>query len=154
MKKKKKAHKPQVPAEAPQKKPFPVKRALLTVLFTVLSVIFFMLTATNPLFGPNVGLVITVIYWAALLGFALAYIIYNRGFVRNTVTYEELPDSYTEEEKQEFFRSRDERKEKSRWMTMVLFVLAVTILLDMINLFFGDFLSDMMDSVSSAISGK
>ena len=152
MKKKKKAR-PAVPAEETQKKQFPVKRALLTVLFTVLSVVFFMLTATNPMFGPNVGLVITVVYWAALFGFALAYIIYNRGFVRNTVTYEELPDSYTEEEKQEFFRSRDERKEKSRWMTMVLFVLAVTILLDMINLFFGDFLTDVMDSIQDAMAG-
>ena len=154
MKKKKKPQRPLPAEESTPKKPFPVKRALLTILFTVVSIVFFMLTATNPVLGPVVGLVITAIYWAVLFGFVLAYIIYNRGFVRNSVTYEELPDSYTEEQKQEFFRSRDERKEKSRWMTMVIFVLAVTILLDMINLFFGDFLSDLMDRASNAIAGK
>ena len=153
MKKKKKAKKALPAEEAAPQKQFPVKRALLTVLCTVLSVVFFMLTATNPLLGTTVGLWVTALYWAALFGFAIAYIIYNRGFVRNMVTREELSDRYTEEQKDAVFRSRDERKEKSRWMTLVLFVLAVTILLDMINLFFGDFLSDMMNTLTDIFKG-
>ena len=81
-----------------------------------------------------VGIGIMVLYAAAGAGFLIAYIIYNRAFTRDNVTPEMLPDTMSEHEKVAFIQSGVERKQKSRWMIVVLFALFVPLAIDFLIL--------------------
>lgn len=78
------------------------------------------------------------LYYIALAAVSLGYVIYNRGFSRDKLTYAELPNDWSEEQKKEFLRSRDERKKKSKWLLTLLFPLVLTVFFDIIYLFFSD----------------
>lgn len=78
------------------------------------------------------GLLIYGVVFAVL---TIAYVVYNRGFSRDGVTREMLPDTMSEEEKSEFFTDRDRRKKKSKWMLTVIIPLIFTLMLDTIVLF-------------------
>lgn len=75
------------------------------------------------------------IYAVALLGFALAYVIYNHGFYKKNITPEMLPSSMSDEEKQAFIDDGKRRIEKSKWMITIIFPLVVTFMIDMVILF-------------------
>jgi hypothetical protein len=89
-------------------------------------------------FGSVVSIVVFWLYYGALAILGAFYIIYNRAFTRDSIRPEDLPEDWTEEEKTEFFASRDERKKKSRAVLTVLFALIVVFVYEMIVLFFGD----------------
>ena len=78
------------------------------------------------------------LYYVALAAVSIAYVVYNRGFSRENLTWSELPREWSEAEKEAFLRSRDERKKKSKWLLTLLFPLVLTVFFDMIYLFFGD----------------
>ena len=75
------------------------------------------------------------LYTALLLGFVLAYLIYNRFLYRKGVTADQLPDTMTDEEKQAFIDDGNRRLERSRWMMVVILPLVLVFLLDAIQLF-------------------
>lgn len=80
------------------------------------------------------GIGIMVLYAVAGAAFLLTYLIYNRGFTRDNVTPEMLPDTMSEHEKVEFIQSAVRRKQKSKWMIVVIFALFTPLAIDFIIL--------------------
>ena len=79
-----------------------------------------------------------VFYSALLLGFGLAYLIYNRFFYKKDLTPEQLPNTMTYEEKLAFIEDGVLRMQKSKWMLLIIFPLLFTFLLDAMDLFIFD----------------
>ncbi|MBQ9801879.1 MAG: hypothetical protein IJW51_02270 [Clostridia bacterium] len=79
-----------------------------------------------------------VLYLALLLGFTLAYLIYNRFFWRHGLLPEQLPDTWSEAQKEAFLAEEKQRMQKSKWMLTVIFPLVVTFLVDAVDLFLID----------------
>ena len=79
-----------------------------------------------------------VLYLALLLGFTLAYLIYNRFFYRNGITHEQLPADWSAEKKIAFLEDAKNRQERSKWMLTIIFPLVVTFLIDAVDLFIID----------------
>ena len=104
-------------------------RLILLVVSATLSVALY-----RALIETAVGM---YVFWAYLLitsGLIFGYVIYNRGFSRRGVTRDMLPDSMSEEEKDEFLRSGEERWARSAWMLIPIFAGSLAILLEAIEL--------------------
>lgn len=84
------------------------------------------------------------IYFALTLGFTAVYFIYNRGFVREKVTPGMLPEDWSAEKKCEFFDDRDRRKNRSKWMLLIIIPLILTLVFDVVNLFYLDKLKELL----------
>ena len=110
--------------------------ALNTLLFFL--VYRFFLTYTELTDRPFGSFVVMVVYMALLLGFGLAYLIYNRFFYRSGVTREQLSPDWSEEQKTAFLEDARERVEKSKWMLTIIFPLVVTFFIDAVQLFIID----------------
>ena len=79
-----------------------------------------------------------IVFWAYIAvggGFGVAYVVYNRGFSRKNVTKDMLPDSWSEEEKDNFIGDGKRRLERSKWMLMFIFAFAVVFAVDAVELF-------------------
>ncbi|MBE6538178.1 MAG: hypothetical protein E7671_01775 [Ruminococcaceae bacterium] len=118
--KKKGAQSVAVIGEGAQKK-FDFGMLLLLVLNTAVIFGFYRYMLSTPYFLP-----VLVIYMVAFAAFLLTYIIYNRGFTRNGVTVDMLPDSMTNEEKVDFIEDAVRRKRKSKWMLTLIFPFVFT----------------------------
>ena len=81
---------------------------------------------------------VLAVYTALFLGFLLAYLIYNRFLYRKNLTPEQLPDSWSAEQKEAFLADGARRLERSKWMMTIIFPLALTFLFDAIYLFLID----------------
>ncbi|MBQ3063355.1 MAG: hypothetical protein IJC99_00940 [Clostridia bacterium] len=79
-----------------------------------------------------------ILYMALLLGFSLAYLIYNRLFLSHGVTPEELPDTMTAAEKEAYIADGKRRIESSKWMLTIIIPLLFTFLVDAVYLFIID----------------
>ena len=75
------------------------------------------------------------VYTLVFAGFALAYVIYNRGFSRKNLKPEDLPADWGEEEKIEYIADGKRRLEKSKWMLTVLLPLIVIYGYEIVELF-------------------
>lgn len=82
--------------------------------------------------------VVMVVYLALLLGFVLAYLIYNRFLYRKGVTHEQLPDEWSAEQKIAFIEDGERRLQRSKWMITVIFPLVFTFMIDAVDLFLID----------------
>ncbi|MBO5354783.1 MAG: hypothetical protein J6B09_01795 [Clostridia bacterium] len=82
--------------------------------------------------------VVMVSYLALLLGFVLAYLIYNRFLYRKGVTPEQLPTEWSAEQKVAFLADGERRLQRSKWMLTIIFPLLFTFLIDAVDLFFID----------------
>lgn len=76
------------------------------------------------------------IYLVAGAGLGLYYVIYNRGFTGKNVTPDQLPNTMSPVEKQKFIDDSRARMQKSRWVLTVLLPIILTVLVDMVYLFF------------------
>ena len=127
-------------------RPVPWRLVLLvllnTLLFFGIYAYFVMARGFNFLFW---------VYFGVLIASALGYFLYNRGFSDATCTYESLPYAWSHEKKTEFLAARDERKHKSKWLLTIIFPLSLTIMFDIIFLFFGDTLNTLFDSVGQGL---
>ena len=81
---------------------------------------------------------VLVLYTVLLLGFLLAYLIYNRFLYRKNLTPEQLPDSMTAEQKEAFLADGRARLERSKWMMLIILPLVLTFLFDAVDLFILD----------------
>ena len=81
------------------------------------------------------------LYYGALAAVSLGYILYNRGFSRRGLTLSDLPADWPQEKKEQFLRDRDERLVRSKWMLTLLVPLCITVMFDVIYLFYGDMLT-------------
>jgi membrane protein insertase Oxa1/YidC/SpoIIIJ len=117
-----------------------LRRLILLVVntllfFTVYRVLIYYGDMTQKTFG---SFVVMVTYMALLLGFVLAYLIYNRFLYRKGITREQLPDDWSEEEKTAFIEDGERRLKRSSWMMLIIFPLIFTFLMDAIDLFIID----------------
>lgn len=125
---------------SPEKKRQNRRYLLLLVLNTLLTFMLYRLLLayaelTDQTFG---SFLLMVLYMALLLGFGLAYLIYNRFFYRSGVTPEQLPSEWTEEKKTAFLEDAHRRVEKSKWMLTIIFPLVFTFFMDAVDLFIID----------------
>ena len=79
--------------------------------------------------------VVMFTYMAALAILAFVYIIYNRGFSRSGITVEMLPAEWSDEKKLEFVESVVKRKQRSKWLLILIISLAFTFVAEAIVLF-------------------
>jgi len=138
---------PMLPGQQPRKQPEPKEAtkqdkllfwlvlgcsAVSTLLyFTVVEVSKYM---ESLITAQVLGIGIMVLYAAAGAVFLLTYIIYNRGFTRDNITPEMLPDTMSEQQKADFIQSAKDRKRKSKWMIIVIFALFVPLAIDFLVL--------------------
>ena len=80
------------------------------------------------------GIGVMVLYAVTGAAFLFTYIIYNRGFTRDNITPDMLPDTMSEQQKVDFIQSGKDRKRKSKWMIIVIFALFVPLAIDFIVL--------------------
>lgn len=107
------------------------KKYLLPLLLnTVLFYAVYAVLNNTPFY-----IVVLWVYFVALTGFTLAYIIYNRGFSHRNITADMLSDTMTAEEKQKFLDDIKERSQKSKWMITIIFPLVMTFMIDIVILF-------------------
>ena len=81
---------------------------------------------------------VMLLYMVLLVGFVLGYLIYNRFLYRKGLTEEDLPAEMSAEEKQEFIADGKRRLERSKWMMLFIFPLALVLLMDAAELFIFD----------------
>ncbi len=108
-------------------------RKKLLVLFGIFLLTGFLYYFTNGLF-PYAFLFFYGV--AILLGFG--YVIANRCFSRNGVTYEDLPVTMTPDERNRYLLEREERKRATAWMLYLLIPLLFVIGIDFFILFIGE----------------
>ena len=120
------------------------KKSLRYLLILVLnSVLFFAVYRVLLIYASmtdrTLGAFVTMIFYLVLLlGFTLAYLIYNRFLYRKGITPEQLPDDWSDEQKAEFIADGERRLEKSKWLMLIIFPLLLTFCLDAVDLFILD----------------
>ena len=109
---------------------------LLFVYFGVmnLNVVVFPAGMLAP-YPIMIGQIVYYAYWIVFAGFLIGYVAYNRAFSRKNITPEMLPDSWSDEKKQDYIADGARRQEKSKWMLSVIIPLLITIAADAIYLF-------------------
>ena len=94
------------------------------------------------------------LYYGALAASALAYVIYNRGFAADKLTYSSLPKDWSEEKKHSFLMQRDEKKKKSKWLLTIIFPLCLTVFFDIIYLYFGETIVSTLQTITDYWKGR
>ena len=135
-----------LPREGKERKPTPWRLVLLVLLSTVILFGFYAYFVMRR----NINWIFWV-YLAALLASALGYILYNRAFADASATIYNLPADWSDKQKADFLAARDERKRKSKWLLILIFPLSITLMFDIIYLFFGDTLVSIFDSVGKGL---
>ena len=131
-----------------QGKPFPWRLAALLAVNTLLLFGFYcffvMRLDINWIFW---------VYYGLLAVSSLAYVIINRGFALDSLSHSSLSNEWSEEKKTAFLAARDERKRKSKWLLTIIFPLCLTVLFDIIYLFFGESIVKALYTVMSFFGG-
>ena len=117
------------------------KRAISLVINSlIILAIYYMAMGLENIIIQN----IVMIAYMAIFGVSLiAYIIYNRAFTRKNITRDMLPDTWSDEEKDNFINDGKERMKKSEWMLNIIFPFLVTFMCEALYLFvWTDFLEN------------
>ena len=114
------------------------KSALVLLAIVILSSV--LVYGTYKILLERFYLAVLVAYMVIETVFILAYLIYNRGFSRKGVTREMLPAEWSEDKKDEFIRSGEERLKSSRWMLVIILAFLFTFFIEIIELYFLPFL--------------
>jgi len=77
-------------------------------------------------------------YLVLTIGFFSAYILYNRGFTMVNRTPESFPEDWSAEKKCAVIEEGKRRKERSKWMLLIIIPLLAVWFIDMLDLFFFD----------------
>lgn len=115
----------------------------LGILLAVNTVLFFglyrVLLSVGELTGETFYAFLSmIVYMALLVGFVMAYLIYNRFFTRYNLTADQLPDTMSAAEKDAYIADGKRRMARSKWMLTIIFPLLFTFLIDAIDLFILD----------------
>ena len=114
------------------------KSALVLLAIVILSSV--LVYGTYKILLERFYLAVLVAYMVIETVFILAYLIYNRGFSRKGVTREMLPAEWSEDKKDEFIHSGEERLKSSRWMLVIILAFLFTFFIEIIELYFLPFL--------------
>ncbi|MBQ2733181.1 MAG: hypothetical protein IJF74_03405 [Clostridia bacterium] len=122
------------------------RTTLLYLLFVVVNtVVFYALYAM--LVSGDAGYLVSQItmwtYFALLIGFFCAYIIYNKGFTMVNRTPDSFPEDWSYEKMCAVTEEGERRKKKSKWMLLIIIPLLFTFMFDMIDLFIIDRYKDL-----------
>ena len=79
-----------------------------------------------------------LLFYAAAIALGLGYVFSNYCFARNGVTPDMLPPTMPLEERLRYVEERDRRREKTKWMLLLLIPLLLVIGLDILVLFWGE----------------
>ena len=109
---------------------------LIGLTATVMAVYRFLLN--EPYF-----LTVMIVYMAIFTAFLLAYVFYNRGFSRRNVTEDQLPDSWSEEQRREYVEDGKRRMDRSRWMLIPILAFGLTLAFDAMELFVLPFFENL-----------
>ena len=105
------------------------------MFFAVYKVLLYYAELTDETFY---SFCVMLLYMLLLLGFVLGYLIYNRFLYRKSLTPDDLPNTMTFAQKEDFLADGKRRLEKSKWMMLIIFPLVVTFLFDALELFVFD----------------
>jgi uncharacterized membrane protein (DUF485 family) len=132
-----------------EQKPLSPKTKRLAISLVINSLLLlFIYYGAMGLNIPIVSFVVTFGYMLVFGGFLIAYIAYNRAFSRKGMTPDMLPDSWSNEKKQEYIEDGVRRQEKSKWMLSVIIPFLITLMADALYLFVWDgFLKNMLDGI-------
>jgi hypothetical protein len=113
------------------------KWKLLAMLLLNLAIVFgvykyFVLVLAKQSLGYYVGIMWTYLALSAVL--AVAYFVYNRGMIHR-VDDEQLPDTWSAEQKVRFKREGAERQRKSRWILLWLIPLIFTLAWEIVEVY-------------------
>ena len=138
---------PMLPNQPPRKQPEPKKATKQDKLLFWLvlgcsaasALLYFTLVELSKymeslITAQILGIGVMVLYAVTGAAFLFTYIIYNRGFTRDNITPDMLPDTMSEQQKADFIQSGKDRKRKSKWMIIVIFALFVPLAIDFIVL--------------------
>ena len=126
-----------------------VKEARLTLLYLLLVVVNTVLfyTVYVMLASGDAGYLVSQIvlwtYFAALIGFFSAYIIYNKGFTMVNRTPDSFPEDWSYEKMCAVTAEGERRKKRSKWMLVIIIPLLFTFMFDMVDLFILDRFKDL-----------
>jgi len=77
-------------------------------------------------------------YGILLIGFIVAFLIYNRGLVPQSLTREQLPADWDEAKKDEFLADAQRRLKRSKWMLLFIFPLCITFAYEILDVLLFD----------------
>ncbi len=117
------------------RKPFNLRLLLALILGTLLScLIYFSLITVNEI----IMRITTVGYMVAAAIIIIIYFIYNKALIAEKINPDMLPANMSAVDKCAYFEKAKERKENSKWLIMILFMLVVPVALDLVKLFVLD----------------
>ncbi len=111
------------------KKGFGKKHLIMLFANTVLLLGLYLICVR---FFPLVTLIACAVVTA---GVCFAYVIYNRGFTRKNLKPEDLPNTWSYEQKTEFIEDGKRRLERSKWVLTVIIPLIVIYAYEIIDIF-------------------
>ncbi len=151
MSKKKKKKSTEVTPAAVAKKPFNVKRALLIALSTLAAFVLYE-TLITVKFLPIGGIpVIMPIYFIIVTVLVCVIIFMNSGFSNKDVTPDMLDGKAEPEELEKICETLNRRKKHAKKLMLILLPFILSVLLDIIWLFYGDFFKG---AISAIFGGK
>ncbi|MBR6682421.1 MAG: hypothetical protein IKL40_05510 [Clostridia bacterium] len=110
---------------------------MLVLCFAVVFGIYqLMLKLAVWLNEPVIQEITLSVYSGALTVLLVIFIIMNKGISKDIPTKEVLPDEWDDEKKESFIESYVTGKQKARKLLLIIIPLIVTILIDMIYLFY------------------
>lgn len=122
------------------------RKTLLYLLLVIVNTVIFY-TVYAMLAGGDAGYLVSQIvlwtYFAALIGFFSAYIIYNKGFTMVNRTPDSFPEDWSYEKMCAVTAEGERRKKKSKWMLLIIIPLLFTFMFDMVDLFILDRFKDL-----------
>lgn len=122
------------------------RKTLLYLLLVIVNTVIFY-TVYAMLAGGDAGYIASQIvlwtYFAALIGFFSAYIIYNKGFTMVNRTPDSFPEDWSYEKMCAVTAEGERRKKKSKWMLLIIIPLLFTFMFDMVDLFILDRFKDL-----------
>lgn len=122
-----------------EKKPFNIK--LLIVLIFSCAAVYSLYRVLLSYIQPELVL---IIYMAIATILILTYVIYNRGFSRKGITEDMLPQSWSEEKKQEFVESGKLRLKRSKPLLLAIITFIFTFFMDVMELIVIPFFTNMI----------
>ena len=105
------------------------------LFFTVYRVLLYYAELTDDTYY---SFMVMVLYLSVLLGFTVAYLIYNRFFYRHGLTRDRLCPDWSEAQKDAFLADAKRRFDRSRWMMLIIFPLLFTFFMETVDLFIID----------------
>ena len=125
---------PKNPLEkTPEQKRENRKYGIMTLLNTLFVYGLYVVLMQTPYFQ-----VALIVYLSVLALFSFGYVFYNRGFTRKNLTVEQLPESWSEEQKHLYLSDAEERVKKSKWCLTVIIPFVLTFLIDLFYLYILD----------------